>query len=101
MQLQTTKAVGEPSPARADSNGRAARTPAPRQVVRMLGIASAAVAGLTLIDALATRGRRAVARGISAHRRTSIEVTRTIVVERPIGEVYAFWRDFQNFPRFM
>ncbi len=30
-----------------------------------------------------------------------ILVTRGITVERPIGEVYAFWRNFANFPRFM
>ncbi len=34
-----------------------------------------------------------------AHR--GILVTREIAVDRPIGEVYAFWRNFANFPRFM
>ena len=28
-------------------------------------------------------------------------VTRVITVARPRHEVYAFWRDFENFPRFM
>ena len=30
-----------------------------------------------------------------------MHVTRTIVVARPRYEVYAFWRDFENLPRFM
>ncbi len=34
-----------------------------------------------------------------AHR--GVLVTGEITVDRPIGEVYAFWRDFANFPRFM
>lgn len=30
-----------------------------------------------------------------------MHVTRTITVARPRDEVYAFWRDFENLPRFM
>ena len=30
-----------------------------------------------------------------------MHVTRTITVARPRTEVYAFWRDFENLPRFM
>lgn len=30
-----------------------------------------------------------------------MNVTKTITVARPRSEVYAFWRDFQNLPRFM
>lgn len=30
-----------------------------------------------------------------------MDVTRAITVGRPRNEVYAFWRDFGNFPRFM
>src|SRR5512133_1212058 len=31
----------------------------------------------------------------------SMHVTKTITINRPIDEVYAFWRDFENLPRFM
>jgi uncharacterized membrane protein len=34
-----------------------------------------------------------------AHR--GILVTDSVTVDRPVEEVYAFWRDFENFPRFM
>lgn len=32
--------------------------------------------------------------------REAIKVERTVFVERPRGELYAFWRDFRNHPRF-
>jgi uncharacterized membrane protein len=31
----------------------------------------------------------------------SMHVTKTITIKRPIDEVYTFWRDFENLPRFM
>ncbi len=31
----------------------------------------------------------------------SNQVTRTIIVDRPVGEVYRLWADFENFPTFM
>ena len=30
-----------------------------------------------------------------------MRVTKAITINRPIDEVYAFWRDFENLPRFM
>lgn len=33
--------------------------------------------------------------------RGPIEVSKTLTVRRPVDEVYSFWRDFRNFPRFM
>jgi len=30
-----------------------------------------------------------------------MHVTKTITINRPIDEVYTFWRDFENLPRFM
>ena len=30
-----------------------------------------------------------------------MHVTKTITINRPVSEVYAFWRDFENLPRFM
>src|SRR5205085_4751672 len=35
-----------------------------------------------------------------AHRR-GITVRRTIMINKPVDELYAFWRDFENLPRFM
>ncbi|MDQ2827727.1 MAG: SRPBCC family protein [Chloroflexota bacterium] len=30
-----------------------------------------------------------------------VTVEKTVTINRPVGEVYAFWRDFANLPRFM
>jgi uncharacterized membrane protein len=35
-----------------------------------------------------------------AHRR-GVTVRRTVAINKPVDEVFAFWRDFENLPRFM
>jgi uncharacterized membrane protein len=35
-----------------------------------------------------------------AHRR-GVTVRRTVAINKPVDEIYAFWRDFENLPRFM
>jgi uncharacterized membrane protein len=37
----------------------------------------------------------------SIARGEGIRVERSIVIDRPAGELYAFWRNFENLPRFM
>ena len=41
------------------------------------------------------------ARVTSLAQRRGITVRRTISINKPVEEVYAFWRDFENLPRFM
>jgi uncharacterized membrane protein len=36
-----------------------------------------------------------------ASRRRGVDVQKTITINAPVGEVYAFWSMFENFPRFM
>jgi uncharacterized membrane protein len=36
-----------------------------------------------------------------ADRRHAIDLKKTIVINAPVGEVYAFWSLYENFPRFM
>ena len=60
-------------------------------------VATAAVAGMTAIDlAAAIQSTRAM----KAHRR-AMSLRASITVNRPSDEVYRFWRDFGNLPRFM
>ena len=61
----------------------------------------AAVVGAAALDAYCAvqLGRSPAARRRRWKNRVSVEHAATI--NKPIGEVYAFWRDFQNFPRFM
>lgn len=67
-----------------------------------LGIAAAAVAGITVLDILAARrlsdddGSRP-----TSFRERAVRVEQVVTINRTIDEVYAFWRDFGNFPQFM
>lgn len=59
--------------------------------------AAAAVLGVTALDVIcAVQSSRA-----NAQRREPVHVERSTTINRPIEQVYAFWSDFQNFPRFM
>jgi uncharacterized membrane protein len=64
--------------------------------------ATAAVVGVTILDVLTGRG---LARdsGIrpAARRPRGIQVRKAITIDRPRDEVYRFWRNFENLPRFM
>jgi uncharacterized membrane protein len=61
-----------------------------------VALATAAVAGVTVVDLFAARQ---LSRGASG--RKPIHVVRAITLNRPPNEVYAFWREFENLPRFM
>lgn len=61
---------------------------------RRLGTATAAVIGVTALDIFAaTRHGRSAQEGIT--------VQKTIMINRPADELFQFWRDFHNLPRFM
>jgi hypothetical protein len=70
-----------------------------------LTAATAAVLGVAALDLLAGRRlsrngeRGAVARGARAD--SGIRVSESVTVARPPEEVYRFWRDLTNLPRFM
>ncbi len=64
--------------------------------------ATAAVAGLTLLDMVTGRElRRSAAGAARPGRRRAVDVNKAITVNRSPEEVYAFWRDLQNLPQFM
>jgi uncharacterized membrane protein len=60
---------------------------------RRVEAAAAAVAGVTVLDAICAWQHSRVGDPIC--------VTRTIAIDRPAAELYSFWRDFENLPRFM
>lgn len=47
------------------------------------------------------RGPTHVARVTSLAHRRGVIVRTTVAINKPVDEVYAFWRDFENLPRFM
>src|SRR5205823_2308836 len=54
-----------------------------------MALLTRSIANQDLPRVLGRRGRRAV------------DLMKTIHVAAPVEEVYAFWRNFENFPRFM
>jgi uncharacterized membrane protein len=57
--------------------------------------AAAAVVGIAVQDLLLARQLGRAGRGKGIH------VTQALTVNQPVDDVYRFWRDFQNLPRFM
>lgn len=61
-------------------------------------VASLAVLGVGALD---LRAARALDSADGGDFQNGIQVEKSITVLRPIDDVYAFWRDFENLPRFM
>lgn len=73
-----------------------------------LAAATAAVLGVTVVDFMTGRdlsregdGGESRGPGRAASGTGGVQVTESITVNRPIQEVYGFWRNFENLPRFM
>lgn len=61
-----------------------------------------AVLGVMALDLLASRRlSRASHSAIPASQKADKPVMKSITINRPIDEVYAFWHNFENLPRFM
>lgn len=68
------------------------------QHARLAG-AAAAVIGVTAVDAVsAAHVSKYSARG---HASGAIHVTQSVTINRPVSEVYDYWRDLENLPTFM
>jgi uncharacterized membrane protein len=74
---------------RSGSNGRG-------RVAAAIG----AVGGVTALDVLCSRAFSEQP-GLTTSGEADVRVTRSIIVGSPVDEVYAFWHDFENLPRFM
>jgi len=68
---------------------------------RRIAATTAAVAGVAILDILMAQrlGRTSGARELRAYR--GVRVEEAVTINKPIEEVYRFWRNFENFPRFM
>jgi len=65
--------------------------------VNRLATATAAVAGVTAMDVLCSTRLHRYQRGLDPF----IHITKSIAINKPKEQLYQFWRDFQNLPRFM
>lgn len=68
-----------------------------------IAVAMAAVTCITALDLLCGRQLSQSAGSMPGRpsRDRHLSVTRTVTINRPAEELYAFWRDFRNLPRFM
>jgi uncharacterized membrane protein len=67
-----------------------------------MAAATASVLGLTALDLLCAQQLGRSTSGRAAERGSrAVHVNRVITVNRPIEDVYRFWRDVTRFPRFM
>jgi uncharacterized membrane protein len=76
----------------------------PRTDRTRLIAAASAVAGVALADILCSRQlseQRQAAYAGDTEANTTVRVRKSITVNKPLEEVFRFWSDFQNFPRFM
>ena len=76
--------------------GMAARSPEAKRQRAMMALA--AVAGVAVADVIASmQQQRSVTRPIHG----AVHFSKTVTVNKPVEEVYRFWRNFEGFPRFM
>jgi uncharacterized membrane protein len=80
--------------------GRALRNDDARR--NRLAVITAAVVGLTILDAVIGQGlaRESGSRPVTRRPR-GIQIRKAITIDRPRDEVYRFWRNFENLPQFM
>jgi uncharacterized membrane protein len=76
--------------------GMAARSPEARR--KRVALAAAVVAGVAVADVMASMRQQRSATQIT---NGTVHFSKTISVNKPVEEVYRFWRDFEGFPRFM
>lgn len=66
-------------------------------------LAAAAVIGVGLLDAFASEQLATTVPKVTHPARVtgSLSIRKSVTVNRPVDEVYGFWRNFENLPRFM
>src|ERR1700730_18188670 len=65
---------------------------------RRLSVATAAVAGVTLLDVMCAQQ---LSQSASKESSGELDLHKAITVNRPADELYRFWRQLDNLPRFM
>ena len=67
----------------------------------LTAFAAASVLGVTALDFICAQRLGATDAKPSRSASRGVRVEKSTTINRSIEEVYAFWRDFQNFPKFM
>lgn len=82
-----------------DHNNALSTTSTTRRVAALGLTALAAAGGFAAYKTITAR--RARARGEWSHADEAVKVEQVTTINRPVHEVYQFWRSFDNFPTFM
>ena len=72
----------------------------PERVARGIGAAEVAI-GVAVLGVVGAAYLRRARHGSAGPRRGTIRVEEVTTINRPIEDVYRFWRNFENLPRFM
>jgi uncharacterized membrane protein len=57
--------------------------------------------GTGLLVSTAGRGKLGFTAGSPLDRRRAVDIQKTLYIDAPVEQVYAFWRNYENFPLFM
>ncbi len=57
--------------------------------------------GTGLLVGTAGRGKLGLTSGSPLDRRRAVDIQKTLYIDAPVGQVYAFWSKYENFPLFM
>jgi len=57
--------------------------------------------GTGLLVSTAGRGKLGFTAGSPLDRRRAVDIQKTLYIDAPVEQVYAFWRNYENFPVFM
>ncbi len=79
----------------------AALRKAPPGARSRLGMATAAAAGIAVLDIVTSMQQTRRERGTGGADSGAVDVEKTVSINRSPQECYQFWRNFENLPRFM
>jgi uncharacterized membrane protein len=77
----------------------------PRNTRARVAVGAASVVGVTVLDVLAslgsTRSTTVPAAASAGKRKGVLKAKTAVTVNKPVEQVYGFWSNFENFPKFM
>ncbi|MGZ8900017.1 MAG: SRPBCC family protein [Limisphaerales bacterium] len=81
--------------------GTALKLPGTKQ--GRVAAAATAVAGVTVLDVMASRAhsRNGNGDGLEGAVERDLRVKKSVIIDKPAAELYSFWRKFENLPRVM
>ena len=79
--------------------GTALTLPGTKQ--KRVAAAAAAVAGVAVLDLMASKEHSRNGDGLAGALERDLRVKKSVIIDKPAAELYQFWRKFENLPRVM